>query len=134
MGTKVGKMMGSLLDVLNDGDKSMQQAARMTCREGCVVAGRYVQNRVKSFVPVLDPLNAHGFPGIGVTPTLHNSRVCYNANIRYALPKSMSICYMPTNVYWNPNIYEVKRKAIRIAAKWILAHKCKKVSIKSAKK
>ena len=69
MGTKVGKMMGSLLDVLNDGDKSMQQAARMTCREGCVVAGRYVQNRVKSFVPVLDPLNAHGFPGIGVTPT-----------------------------------------------------------------
>ena len=71
---------------------------------------------------------------IGVTPTLHNSRVCYNANIRYALPKSMSICYMPTNVYWNPNIYEVKRKAIRIAAKWILAHKCKKVSIKSAKK
>jgi hypothetical protein len=71
---------------------------------------------------------------ISVIPAMHNSRVCYNANIRYALPKRMFVYYISTDVRWNPNIYEVKRRAIRIAAKWILAHKCKKISIKSAKK
>lgn len=70
---------------------------------------------------------------IGVTPTTHNLRVCYNANIRYALSKHMALCYIPTDIHWNPNIYEVKRRAIRAAAQWILAHKCKKVSIKSRK-
>lgn len=71
---------------------------------------------------------------ISVNMGILNSRVCYNVNIRYVLPKRMFTYYMPIDIPWNPNIYEVKRKAIRVAAKWILAHKCKKVSIKSAKK
>lgn len=35
---------------------------------------------------------------------------------------------------WDANIHEAKRRAIRAAARWILAHKCKKVSIKLCKK
>ena len=31
---------------------------------------------------------------------------------------------------WDANIYEAKRRAIRAAAQWILAHKCKTTSIK----
>ena len=42
--------------------------------------------------------------------------------------------YIDTPNKLDSNIYEAKRRAIRAAARWILAHKCKKVSIKSAKK
>ena len=35
---------------------------------------------------------------------------------------------------WDANIYEAKRRAIRAAARWILAHRCKEISIKSRKK
>ena len=34
---------------------------------------------------------------------------------------------------WDANIHEAKRRAIRAAARWILAHKCKKVSINKEK-
>ena len=66
---EVGNMLDGMINILRDGDRSMQQAARMVCREGCVVAGRHVQRAVRNNVPILDPRNAHGFPGIGVTPT-----------------------------------------------------------------
>lgn len=66
---QIGNMMQGILNILKDGDRSMQQAARMICREGCVVPGRHVQRTVRNNVPVLQPKNAHGFPGIGITPT-----------------------------------------------------------------
>lgn len=61
-------------------------------------------------------------------------RVHYRMSIAYPVPNAPYMNSIPNNTSWTPNIYEAKRKAIRIAAKWILAHKCKKVSIKSAKK
>ena len=42
--------------------------------------------------------------------------------------------YIDTPNKLDSNIYEAKRRAIRAAAQWILAHKCKKINIKSAKK
>lgn len=71
---------------------------------------------------------------VSIIPTMDDDRICYNANITYTSQRCTYLCYAPTKIYWNPNIYEVKRQGIRAAAKWILAHKCKKVSIKSAKK
>ena len=41
--------------------------------------------------------------------------------------------YIDTPSTWDSNIYEAKRRAIRAAARWILAHKCQKISIKSRK-
>ena len=39
-----------------------------------------------------------------------------------------------TSKIWDANIYEAKRRAIRAAVRWILAHRCKKISIKLKKK
>lgn len=38
-----------------------------------------------------------------------------------------------TSKIWDANIYEAKRRAIRAAARWILTHKCQKISIKQRK-
>ena len=41
--------------------------------------------------------------------------------------------YINTPRTYDSNIYEAKRRAIRAAARWILAHKCQKISIKQRK-
>lgn len=74
--------------------------------------------------------------------------VIYNSATPFIDPKSRKIVYnfgakkcnqhfgwngrqiIETSNVWDSNIYEAKRRAIRAAARWILAHKCKKVSIK----
>lgn len=42
--------------------------------------------------------------------------------------------YIPSSKVWDSNIYRAKRRAIKAAITWILAHKCQKISIKTGKK
>lgn len=65
-----------------------------------------------------------------------NGRIVYNFSVRKCNPQFGRYGGQPINAskIWNANIYEAKRRAIRAAARWILAHKCQKISIKSAKK
>lgn len=78
--------------------------------------------------------------------------IIYNTAAPFIDPKSNKIVYnfsakkcnqhfgwngrqqIETSNVWDSNIYEAKRRAIRAAARWILAHKCKKVSIKQRTK
>ena len=66
----------------------------------------------------------------------YSGKIMYNFNAKYCNPKMgwKSPTYINMTSEWDSNIYEAKRRAIRAAARWILAHKCQKVSIKSAKK
>ena len=68
-------------------------------------------------------------------PFVENGKIVYAFSVKSCNPRMgwngrISI-YTPKK--WYTNIYEAKRKAIRAAAQWILAHKCKKISIKSKK-
>lgn len=65
-----------------------------------------------------------------------SGKIMYNFTAKYYNPKMGwdSRTFIDTPRKWDSNIYEAKRRAIRAAAQWILAHKCKKISIKSAKK
>ena len=65
-----------------------------------------------------------------------SGKIVYSFAAKYCNPKMGwgGRTYIDTPSKWDSNIYEAKRRAIRAAARWILAHKCKKVSIKSAKK
>ena len=65
-----------------------------------------------------------------------SGKIMYNFTAKYCNPKIgwSGRTFIDTPNKWDSNIYEAKRRAIRAAARWILAHKCKKVSIKSAKK
>ena len=61
-----------------------------------------------------------------------NGKIIYNFTAKKCNPIHgwNSRIYIDTPSEWVSNIYEAKRRAIRAAARWILAHKCKKVSIK----
>lgn len=65
-----------------------------------------------------------------------SGKIIYNFAAKSCNPKMgwNGRTYIDTPSTWDSNIYEAKRRAIRAAAQWILAHKCKKVSIKSRKK
>lgn len=65
-----------------------------------------------------------------------SGKIVYNFAAKYCNPKMGrgNCTFIDTPSKWDSNIYEAKRRAIRAVARWILAHKCKKVSIKSAKK
>ena len=52
---KIGNMLSGMIRILNDGDRSMQQAARMVAREGAVVSGRLIRASVRRHVPVFKP-------------------------------------------------------------------------------
>lgn len=72
-----------------------------------------------------------------VVPFVNSSgKIMYNFTAKYcnSKPDWNGRIYIDTPNKLDSNIYEAKRRAIRAAARWILAHKCKKVSIKSAKK
>jgi hypothetical protein len=71
---------------------------------------------------------------IRTVPVLTKEGIKYSANITFFDVKNDRIRDIPSHINWQTNIYRVKRRAIKRAAKWILAHKCKKISIKSAKK
>lgn len=66
----------------------------------------------------------------------YSGKIVYKFTAKYYNPKMGcdNGTFIDTPDKWDSNIYEAKRRAIRAAARWILAHKCKKVSIKSAKK
>ena len=51
----IGSMLTGILGILNDGDRSMQQAARKVAREGAVVSGRMIRSSVRRHVPVFSP-------------------------------------------------------------------------------
>ena len=70
-------------------------------------------------------------------PLVNSSgKIMYNFTAKYcnSKPGWSGGTYIDAPSKWDSNIYEAKRRAIRAAARWILAHKCKKISIKSAKK
>ena len=71
---------------------------------------------------------------IRTIPVLTKEGIKYSANISHFDTKNNCSTDIPAYISWQTNIYRVKRRAIKRAAKWILAHKCKKISIKSAKK
>ena len=48
----IGNMLDGFIKILNDGDRSMQEAARRIGREGCVVSGRAIKASVQRHVPV----------------------------------------------------------------------------------
>ena len=64
-----------------------------------------------------------------------SGKIIYNCAAKSCNPKMgwNGRTYIDTPSTWDSNIYEAKRRAIRAAAQWILAHKCKKVSIKLRK-
>lgn len=64
-----------------------------------------------------------------------SGKIIYNFAAKSCNPKMgwNGRTYINTPSTWDSNIYEAKRRAIRAAAQWILAHKCKKISIKSRK-
>lgn len=51
----IDSMLTGMLDILNDGDRSMQQAARKVAREGAVVSGRLIRASVRRHVPIFKP-------------------------------------------------------------------------------
>lgn len=61
-----------------------------------------------------------------------NGKIIFNFAAKCCNPKFgwNGRTYITTPSTWDSNVYEAKRRAIRAAARWILAHKCKKVSIK----
>ena len=70
------------------------------------------------------------------TPFVDSSgKIIYNFAAKCCNPKFgwNGRTYINTPSKWDSNIYEAKRRAIRAAAQWILAHKCQKISIKSRK-
>ena len=70
------------------------------------------------------------------TPFVDSSgKIIYNFAAKCCNPKFgwNGRTYIDTPPVWDSNIYEAKRRAIRAAARWILAHKCQKISIKSRK-
>lgn len=70
------------------------------------------------------------------TPFIDSSgKIIYNFAAKCCNPKFgwNGRTYIDTPSKWDSNIYEAKRRAIRAAARWILAHKCQKISIKSRK-
>lgn len=70
------------------------------------------------------------------TPFVDSSgKIIYNFAAKCCNPKFgwNGRTYINTPNKWDSNIYEAKRRAIRAAAQWILAHKCQKISIKSRK-
>ena len=70
------------------------------------------------------------------TPFVDSSgKIIYNFAAKCCNPKMgwNDRTYIKTPSKWDSNIYEAKRRAIRAAAQWILAHKCQKISIKSCK-
>ena len=64
-----------------------------------------------------------------------NGKIIFNFAAKCCNPKFgwNSRVYIDTPSKWDSNIYEAKRRAIRAAARWILAHKCQKISIKQRK-
>lgn len=71
---------------------------------------------------------------IRIVPVLTKEGIKYSVDISHFDTKNRHITLIPAHINWQTNIYRVKRRAIKRVTKWILAHKCKKVSIKSAKK
>lgn len=70
------------------------------------------------------------------TPFVDSSgKIIYNFAAKCCNPKFgwNGRTYIDTPSKWDSNIYEAKRRAIRAAAQWILAHKCQKISIKQRK-
>ena len=70
------------------------------------------------------------------TPFVDSSgKIIYNFTAKCCNPKLgwNGRVYIKTPSTWDSNIYEAKRRAIRAAAQWILAHKCQKISIKLRK-
>jgi len=70
------------------------------------------------------------------TPFVDSSgKIIYNFAAKCCNPKMgwNGRTYIDTPSKWDCHIYEAKRRAIRAAARWILAHKCQKISIKSSK-
>lgn len=70
------------------------------------------------------------------TPFVDSSgKIIYNFAAKCCNPKFgwNGRTYIDTPSTWDSNIYEAKRRAIRAAAQWILAHKCQKISIKPRK-
>lgn len=70
------------------------------------------------------------------TPFVDSSgKIIYNFAAKCCNPKMgwNGRMRIDTPPVWDSNIYEAKRRAIRAAARWILAHKCQKISIKSRK-
>ena len=64
-----------------------------------------------------------------------SGKIIYNFAAKCCNPKMgwNGRTYINTPSTWDSNIYQAKRRAIRAAARWILAHKCQKISIKSRK-
>ena len=64
-----------------------------------------------------------------------SGKIIYNFAAKYCNPNMgwNGRIYINTPSTWDFNIYQAKRRAIRAAARWILAHKCQKISIKSCK-
>lgn len=63
------------------------------------------------------------------TPFVDSSgKIIYNFAAKCCNPKFgwNGRTYIDTPSKWDSNIYEAKRRAIRAAARWILAHKCQK--------
>ena len=50
---EIGNLLRGFMNILDDGNASMQQSARLIAREGCVVAGRVILKSVKRHAPVL---------------------------------------------------------------------------------
>lgn len=70
------------------------------------------------------------------TPFVDSSgKIIYNFAAKCCNPRMgwNGRTYIDTPSKWDSNIYEAKRRAIRAAAQWILAHKCQKISIKQRK-
>ena len=68
-----------------------------------------------------------------VDPT--TGKIMYNFSVKRCNPIMgwNGRIYITSSRVWDSNIYQAKRRAIRAAARWILAHKCKKISIKCSK-
>lgn len=65
-----------------------------------------------------------------------NSKIVYNFSVKRCNPRFgwNGRERIETSKVWDANIYDAKRRAIRAAARWILAHRCKEISIKPRKK
>lgn len=65
-----------------------------------------------------------------------NGKIVYNFSAKKCNPRLgwNGRARIETSNVWDANIYEAKRRAIRAAARWILAHRCKEISIKLRKK
>ena len=65
-----------------------------------------------------------------------NGKIVYNFSVKKCNPRLgwNGRERIEASKTWDANIYEAKRRAIRAAARWILAHRCKEISIKPRKK